>query len=534
MGFHNFINITFLKNAKRYKFSGLSQNPCIGKFAYKKISGLKAGSLFTRGDPYLLTKNFALSQHASYSTGPKPSNSFFFNSSRSNFILNIKKQIFGKLDSLLTNLSNSITFKKIATKLGNASPGPTPNRLINFLLKFHEKYSIKPAQAKVNISARPAINRNVLFRNKNINLNYSWKHKLINLSRNYRFTAPKANLFKELPKAQFKNFTFSNSRFSSHNSWASLFNNFRSQLNSKASTFAFNLRSSLNHQSLLSTLSDGRLIFLKYSGAEGPNRFQKTISSSKSRHIVSTLVPKKPRLDKTRFIKNTSPKKATQNIPTQIEKKHHQIWSTKATLPNDRIVLIVPLLPQNKKLDLDLFVDENSVHFSDLTALTDKILKVNNDQILYVNRLLERLSSSNLELIYVNLGTGNIAIIFNSLAQVNDTNTLLGLLFSWGMDLESLGAEIKAPAEQNAICNDNVYDNSLISYKGSFSLNSHQILSEVEFERLLDNSLFSFITEDVVDPDELYKFNVYKFLDSIESAPQLSIPNYNQSSLALF
>ncbi|OMJ27435.1 hypothetical protein AYI69_g3129, partial [Smittium culicis] len=207
---------------------------------------------------------------------------------------------------------------------------------------------------------------------------------------------------------------------------------------------------------------------------------------------------------------------------------------TNANLPNDRIVLIVPLLPQNKKLDLHPFVDENSVHFSDLTAFTDKILKVNNDQILYVNRLLERLSSSNLELVYVNLGTGNIAIIFNSLAQVNDTNTLLGLLFSWGMDLESLGAEIKAPDDQNAICNDNVYDNSLISYKGSFSLNSHQILSEDEFERLLDNSLFSFITEDVVDPLELHKFNIYKFLDSIESAPQLSTPNYNQSSLALF
>ncbi|OLY81341.1 hypothetical protein AYI68_g4556 [Smittium mucronatum] len=457
---------------------------------------------------------------------------------------NLKNRIIEQLKSSLLKLNGNNAIKNFGTKIGRAAPGSTPNRIINFLLNFLDKYSLKSPISNRHLFNKTTIKQNIFFRSRIPESGKLWRGKMFSFVERSGIRNKNPNLFNKIRGIRFKSLKFSNPRYRISNRWTSLFRNFRNQISIRASDLAFNLRSSLNHQAFLNTISEGKLVFLKFGGVEGPHKAQTAVLKSHHKNIVSDT-----HLDGTQIysIRRTLSHKGDSNkskskrqkrdvtISPEDQKKPSQVWSNDKNIPTDKVVLLIPFYAPLK--NVDNINSNQEVNYQDLLKFTEQVQRVNQDQILYINRLLERLTHSQLDLVFINLDFqdgGSIAIIFNSISQVGDSNTVLGLLYSWGMDLETLGAKIKTPVKVKNPSNDGIFNNPLVSYQGDSHLSPNRVLSDDELERYLDSSLFSLITDDIVDPDELHKYETFEFINCIESAPSLTSSHYTPSSMVLF
>ncbi|PVV00725.1 hypothetical protein BB560_004881 [Smittium megazygosporum] len=225
----------------------------------------------------------------------------------------------------------------------------------------------------------------------------------------------------------------------------------------------------------------------------------------------------------------------TDNAPP---KQPAQVWYNNVPIPSDRTVVFISLNANYSANQVSSPQNGAQVKFDEINNFVEQLRQAQRKKELVMNRLFELLSSSGLDLSFVNLTTQNnsIAIIFNNLKEAPNSRFVSNLFMNWGLDLDLISATIQDPIlPETDAQKDTEFQVSQTHINDPVSEFSSMDLSRSsDFNNFLDSSIFSEVVEQVIEPRSLYAYDVNCFLDTITTSRKPNFVPYTPSSTLLF
>ncbi|KAJ2080898.1 hypothetical protein H4R24_002736 [Coemansia sp. RSA 988] len=241
---------------------------------------------------------------------------------------------------------------------------------------------------------------------------------------------------------------------------------------------------------------------------------------SRSRHTLERIATESSTICRTPALADTTPlaRRVRQDMPTN--PTAHEA----AAFADHCVTITVPQVYAGSVSTNNGFVCESAFSADAAQLLAKDICHAQNRHTTLVHRLIERISDSGWKVQYRQLAqqVQCMEIAISPSSGVATASSLEAILCEWGIDISLLGAKvdnprIKAGITGAAVTTPSFHDsrqpsNDLFSSGGSTGTNTTWDL---------DSQLFSFIVDEVVDPEEAYRDQVRDFLADLDRLPRL-------------
>ncbi|PVU89698.1 hypothetical protein BB559_004987 [Furculomyces boomerangus] len=473
-------------------------------------------------------------------------NTQFFCQIKSKLFEFIKSRIHRRLNFISNVMKRSPLFHRVAYGIDNMIN--TGNSQI--IKNFHKGYkNIRIGRTRINPNFKPNPG---FFNPHKTNVNpFSWESRFFRFMRFYKPNnafSKNHKLFNINQKMCFRSKLYRG--FRDFGRWNSFIHTFR---NTKLNSIPHSFDAKYAFKSCFSTTVPGhpKNILLRMAALQAPEK-SKSLRSHKASSNKTQLKKVKIGSDrltdahiriaksKKKIIENKSrptqaentltPKNQSQ-IETQVPPKSPQLWLNSTEIPNNKTVLVVSLANNLEPFDLRAPNNNQQINANDLFNLVDQVQNHQQKRMLLVNRLLERLSASNLDLCFMNLISLNntIVVVFNSSSQIPNSSAVHNLLIEWGIDISLLGGSVRDPV----VSNGTQLVGGISPYESIISTSSSS-LTDDDTDGFLNSSMFSIVDENIAGPEELYRYDISNFIETISNPRIPQFSRYNPSSAVLF